>query len=193
MDFDYSPKTKELQAKLLQFMDDHIYPNEATYSAELAANTAAGKRWSALKTIEDLKPKAQAAGLWNLFLPVDSAAASGYDPTGSYSVGSRYATNMPRHLFKLATSYQLPGALHRWKVGGSVHVQDSISSTWNVRQGGYALVGLHAAYALSRQLDLSLNVNNLFDRSYYSGIGADNGPNFFGDPRNVMLTARYRF
>jgi outer membrane receptor for ferric coprogen and ferric-rhodotorulic acid len=62
------------------------------------------------------------------------AAASGYDPTGSYSVGSRYATNMPRHLFKLATSYQLLGALHRWKVGGSVHVQDSISSTWNVRQ-----------------------------------------------------------
>ena len=82
MDFDYSPKTKELQAKLLQFMDDHIYPNEATYAAELQANTAAGKRWSALKTIEDLKPKAQAAGLWNLFLPVDSAAASGYDGAG---------------------------------------------------------------------------------------------------------------
>ncbi len=82
MDFDYSPKTKELQAKLLQFMDDHIYPNEATYTAELAANTAAGKRWSALKTIEDLKPKAQAAGLWNLFLPVDSAAASGYNGAG---------------------------------------------------------------------------------------------------------------
>ena len=82
MDFDYSPKTKELQAKLLQFMDDHIYPNEGTYAAELEANTAAGKRWSALKTIEDLKPKAQAAGLWNLFLPVDSAAASGYDGAG---------------------------------------------------------------------------------------------------------------
>lgn len=82
MDFDYSPKTKELQAKLLQFMDDHIYPNEATYAAELQANTAAGKRWSALKTIEDLKPKAQAAGLWNLFLPVDSAAASGYEGAG---------------------------------------------------------------------------------------------------------------
>lgn len=82
MDFDYSPKTKELQAKLLQFMDDHIYPNEGTYAAELEANTAAGKRWSALKTIEDLKPKAQAAGLWNLFLPVDSAAASGYEGAG---------------------------------------------------------------------------------------------------------------
>jgi acyl-CoA dehydrogenase len=82
MDFDYSPKTKELQAKLIQFMDEHIYPAEGEYAAELAANTAAGKRWSALNTIEKLKPKAQAAGLWNLFLPVDSAAASGYDGAG---------------------------------------------------------------------------------------------------------------
>ena len=82
MDFDYSPKTKDLQARLLRFMDAHIYPAEAAYSAELAANTAAGQRWSALATIENLKPKAHAAGLWNLFLPVDSAAASGYDGAG---------------------------------------------------------------------------------------------------------------
>ena len=82
MDFDYSPKTKELQAKLLQFMDDHIYPAEAAYAAELAANTAAGKRWTPLQTIENLKLKAQAAGLWNLFLPVDTAEASGYHGAG---------------------------------------------------------------------------------------------------------------
>jgi acyl-CoA dehydrogenase len=82
MDFEYSGKTKELQAKLLKFMDDHIYPAEEAYEAELAANTAAGKRWTALQTIEKLKPKARAAGLWNLFLPVDSAAASGYQGAG---------------------------------------------------------------------------------------------------------------
>ena len=82
MDFDYSPKTKDLQAKLLQFMDDHIYPAEAAYAAELAANTAVGKRWTPLQTIENLKLKAQAAGLWNLFLPVDTAEASGYHGAG---------------------------------------------------------------------------------------------------------------
>mgnify|MGYP003461309436 FL=1 len=82
MDFDYSPKTKELQAKLLQFMDDHIYPAEAAYAAELAANAAVGKRWTPLQTIENLKLKAQAAGLWNLFLPVDTAEASGYHGAG---------------------------------------------------------------------------------------------------------------
>ena len=82
MDFDFSPKTKDLQVQVQRFMDDHVYPAEADYKAELEANTAAGKRWSALQTIEKLKPKAKAAGLWNLFLPVDSAQASGYSGAG---------------------------------------------------------------------------------------------------------------
>ena len=82
MDFDYSPKTKELQKKLLQFMDDHIYPAESQYMAELAANTQAGKRWTPLQTVENLKAKAQAVGLWNLFMPVDTAEASGYHGAG---------------------------------------------------------------------------------------------------------------
>ena len=82
MDFEYSAKTKDLQARLLRFMEEYIYPAEATYAAELATNTAAGKRWTALQTVEKLKLQAREAGLWNLFLPVDSAAASGYDGAG---------------------------------------------------------------------------------------------------------------
>ena len=69
MDFSYSPKTQELQAKLLRFMDEHIYPAEAAYAAELAANTKAGKRWTPLQLIEKLKAKARTQDLWNLFLP----------------------------------------------------------------------------------------------------------------------------
>ncbi len=82
MDFDYSPKTKELQAKLLQFMDDYVYPAEGAHHAEVEANTAAGKRWTPLQTIESLKLKAQEQGLWNLFLPVDSAQAAGFEGAG---------------------------------------------------------------------------------------------------------------
>ncbi len=69
MDFSYSPKTQELQAKLLRFMDEHVYPAEPAYAAEIDANTQAGKRWTPLETIEKLKPRARAQGLWNLFLP----------------------------------------------------------------------------------------------------------------------------
>jgi len=72
MDFDYSPKTKELQARLKSFMDRHVYPAEARWWAELEENTQAGKRWSPLRVIEDLKPVARAEGLWNLFLPSES-------------------------------------------------------------------------------------------------------------------------
>jgi len=73
MDFDYSAKTKELQKRVIAFMEENIYPAEAEYTAELAANTAAGKRWTALQVIEKLKEKARAQDLWNLFLPNDTA------------------------------------------------------------------------------------------------------------------------
>jgi acyl-CoA dehydrogenase len=82
MDFDYSPKTKDLQLRLIKFMDEFIYPSEAAHDAEIEANTALGKRWTPLQTIENLKIKAQAAGLWNLFLPVDSAQAAGFHGAG---------------------------------------------------------------------------------------------------------------
>jgi acyl-CoA dehydrogenase len=69
MDFAYSPRTQELRERLMAFMAEHVYPAEARYAAEIEANTAAGRRWTPVPVIEELKPKARAAGLWNLFLP----------------------------------------------------------------------------------------------------------------------------
>ena len=82
MDFAFSPTTRDLQQQLQAFMEDHIFPAEGAYHAEIEANTAQGKRWTPLQTIEKLKPLAQAAGLWNLFLPVDSAQAAGFSGAG---------------------------------------------------------------------------------------------------------------
>jgi acyl-CoA dehydrogenase len=69
MDFAYSERTASLQARVAAFMAEHVYPAEPLVWQELAANTAAGRRWQPLQVIEALKPKARAAGLWNLFLP----------------------------------------------------------------------------------------------------------------------------
>ncbi len=69
MDFAYSDKVKALQAKLARFMDEHIYPNERRFHEEVEANRARGNPWVPTKLIEELKPKARAEGLWNLFLP----------------------------------------------------------------------------------------------------------------------------
>ncbi|MBI1773159.1 MAG: acyl-CoA dehydrogenase family protein, partial [Burkholderiales bacterium] len=69
MDFQYSPKVKDLQARLIAFMDEHVYPNEKTFFGEIAANRKAGNAWIPTKIVEQLKAKARDAGLWNLFLP----------------------------------------------------------------------------------------------------------------------------
>ena len=77
MNFDYSPKVEQLRERLLAFFDEHIYPNEKRYHAEIEANRRAGNAWIPTKVIEELKPKARAAGLWNLFLPRSPRAPEG--------------------------------------------------------------------------------------------------------------------
>lgn len=73
MAFDYSPKSVQLQGRLQQFMDDHIYPNEAAYQTEL---DSASNRFAGLAIMDTLKQKARDAGLWNLFVPETHAEFS---------------------------------------------------------------------------------------------------------------------
>ncbi len=77
MDFSYSPKVEALRAQLLRFFDDRIYPNESRYHQEILANRTAGNAWRPTHLIEELKPLARAAGLWNLFLPQSARAPQG--------------------------------------------------------------------------------------------------------------------
>src|SRR5881409_1655027 len=77
MDFAYSDKAKALQGKLARFMDAHVYPNERRFRDEVEANRAKGNPWVPTKLIEELKPKARAEGLWNLFLPRSPRAPEG--------------------------------------------------------------------------------------------------------------------
>ncbi len=77
MNFDYTDKVKDMQARLLAFMDTHIYPNEKRFFAEIAENRAKGNAWIPTKIVEELKPLARKAGLWNLFLPHSKRAPQG--------------------------------------------------------------------------------------------------------------------
>jgi acyl-CoA dehydrogenase len=70
MDFDFSARTRDLQQRLQAFMDEHVYPHERRFEEELAR-----QRWLPTRIVEELKPKARAAGLWNLFLPNDAGGA----------------------------------------------------------------------------------------------------------------------
>jgi acyl-CoA dehydrogenase len=71
MNFDYTPKMQEYIDRVSAFMDAHIYPNEQRFNDEVAA----GDRWEHVHLLEELKPKARAAGLWNLFMPESTLGA----------------------------------------------------------------------------------------------------------------------
>ncbi|WP_177429380.1 MULTISPECIES: TonB-dependent siderophore receptor [Pseudomonas] len=115
--------------------------------------------------------------------------------------GEDFDRKKPRQLFKLATIYTLPG-FERWRVGGDIYQQSRIrtsggsgTSAWKNQQGSYTVVGLVAGYKATEHLDLQLNVNNLFDRTYYTSVadGSYRPYDIYGDPRNMKLTARYDF
>lgn len=72
MDFEYSDKVKDLLARVTAFMDEHVYPNENRMHEQVANNP-----WSTPPLMEELKAKAKAEGLWNLFLPLAYGEYSG--------------------------------------------------------------------------------------------------------------------
>lgn len=125
---------------------------------------------------------------WNL--------SAGY----AYSVsedkaGKRVMERIPKNTVKTFTTYQLPGALQRWTVGGGVTWQsrtgwdDARSQGWDL-QHSYALASLMARYRVSDATEVALNVQNAFDERYFTGL-ADMG--VYGAPRNAVLTLKHRF
>ena len=71
MDFEFSPKVKDLQERVAAFMEQHVYPSESKYQEHCEGPN----RWQPVSVIEELKPKARATGLWNLFLPASDRGA----------------------------------------------------------------------------------------------------------------------
>jgi len=112
--------------------------------------------------------------------------------------GLSLTTEAPENLFKLGTSYRFSGALSGLTVGGNLYWQSdtSFTSAWPVvgtaRQDAYTLVGLMARYQINRQTSISVNVDNLFDKTYHS-IDPTFNTKVYGAPRSVLVTAKYTF
>ncbi|MHC1480227.1 TonB-dependent siderophore receptor [Frateuria aurantia] len=111
----------------------------------------------------------------------------------------------PRNLFKVFTTYRLPGAWHRLSVGGGVTIEGTTQwtvspgrplgngkyDTSNVTLGGYTLVNLMANYEISRRFQVGLNIANLTNKVYYTQFGFYDGL-IYGAPRSVMATFRFK-
>lgn len=125
---------------------------------------------------------------------------------------SNYRNITPKHLFKLWTTYQLPGRLHDWKVGGGAIAQSSnfVSGTtyaynpasgrfdgdeqeFKFIQAGYTIWSGSVDYKIDEHWSATFNANNLFDKRYYQTVGNTDAGNFYGEPRNFALTIRSKF
>lgn len=123
-----------------------------------------------------------------------------------------YHSVTPKHLFKLWSTYRLPGELSQWTIGGGANIQsahfvsgsanafnpdtgkfDGAAVPFKFSQGGYAVWNASVQYRINRNWQAVLNLNNLFDKVYYRTVGTSGGNNWYGEPRNVMLTLRGSF
>ncbi|HCK0410672.1 Fe(3+)-pyochelin receptor FptA [Pseudomonas aeruginosa] len=110
--------------------------------------------------------------------------------------GTRYSTFTPRHLLRLWSNYDLPWQDRRWSVGGGLQAQSEYGVDYrgvSMRQGGYALVNMRLGYKIDEHWTAAVNVNNLFDRTYYQSLSNPNWNNRYGEPRSFNVSLRGAF
>lgn len=107
--------------------------------------------------------------------------------------GKVFSTWTPKHMLRLWANYRLPGALNRLSVGAGVNTQTAtISSDRAFKLAGFTIWNARLGYQATPELSFGLNVNNVFDKKYYvPSYNTLSGNNYYGEPRNVMLTVRY--
>ncbi len=108
----------------------------------------------------------------------------------------RIRTEAPANLVKLWTTYRLPGELQQWTIGGGMNWQSGVSLTTSegkATQEQYAVFNLMARYDITRNLSASANLNNVFDKKYFSSLDPTFFTGYYGEPRNVMFSTRYAF
>ncbi|MEX0447870.1 TonB-dependent siderophore receptor [Xenorhabdus sp. SGI246] len=109
--------------------------------------------------------------------------------------GQRVNTDKPNRLFKLFTTYTLPGVMNDLTLGGGVDWQDKTRLELGKRedgQGSFTTVNLMGRYQFTPDLSLTVNLNNVFDKKYYTSFGSYT-QYYYGAPRNVEATLRYKF
>lgn len=141
-----------------------------------------------------------------------------YNNNKNRTKNSAFSTITPKHMVKLWSTYRLPGVLNDVKLGGGVNLQSAtfvsgtagvigsdgkpvqdgngtnLSIPFDYKQSGYAVWNAMAEYRLDENWTVAYNLNNVFDKTYYSTVGASTTTgNWYGDPRNHMLTLRGTF
>jgi len=190
---------KRLTSSLALFQSDQTGRAEYLNDSDILCPTLGSGCYRASEKVRnrgiDLELNGALTPEWNL--------SAGYTYTQSKYVsgsqkGEDFSASAPRHLFKIATDYRLPGALNKARVGGSFSAQSSLTSTevdedYKIQQKPYTLTNLHAVYEINQNLEVQYNLDNVFDKKYMQTVGNPNYWQFYGEPRNfnVALRAKY--
>ncbi|PWU27412.1 TonB-dependent siderophore receptor [Pseudomonas sp. RW407] len=107
--------------------------------------------------------------------------------------GKVFTTWTPKHMVRLWADYTLPGEYRQFSVGAGVNSQSgTISSDRQYEQPGFSVWNARLGYQVNDEITLAVNFNNLFDKVYYLPAYSQlNANNYYGDPRNFMLTVKY--
>ena len=112
--------------------------------------------------------------------------------------GLSYNSYVPRHLLRVWADYTLSGPLERVTVGAGVNAQSrnyrvSPISGNDISQSGYAIWNGRIGYRIDDTWSVALNGNNLFDKRYYATVGTEGFGNFYGEPRNLVMSLKADF
>lgn len=112
--------------------------------------------------------------------------------------GAAFNSYVPRHVLRMWGEYALTGALEKFSVGAGVSAQSdnfrvSPASGEKITQAGYAIWNGRIGYRIDDTWSVALNGNNLFDKRYYTTIGTETFGNYYGEPRNFMVSVKASF
>ncbi|MBC3920546.1 TonB-dependent siderophore receptor [Undibacterium sp. CY18W] len=117
----------------------------------------------------------------------------------SLNTNGDFETYTPKHIVKLWANYRLPDELSKWTAGGGVYISSKryVIDRYAIPQqtmttGGFATFDARIAYQAAKNIEVALSGTNLFNKHYYRNIGGATSGNFVGNPRELLLTLRYK-
>ncbi|WBM30495.1 MULTISPECIES: TonB-dependent siderophore receptor [Pseudomonas] len=153
-------------------------------------------RESAYRAVAGAKTRGIDMEIFGEVLPDWNVSASYSHSVTKDADHERIRTEAPANLIKLWTTYRLQGGLNPLTIGGGLNWQSGMSLTTSqgkATQEQYAVFNVMARYDITRQLSASVNVNNVFDKQYFSALDPTFFTGYYGEPRNVMFSTRYAF
>lgn len=167
----------------------------ASYSAGMSCYEASGQVRS---QGVDLELQGSLTPAWQVAAGYTYTEIKYIKDSNKNNEGKNFDTDLPKQLFKMTSTYTLPGDLDRWRVGASLYRQSKVynkGSTYYIEQKAYNLVDLMLGYHPSEHLETQLNFNNVFDKRYYRNITDSpvRAESVYGEPRNLMLGVKYTF